>query len=69
MKIQYLCCIVRGEALRRFEFLSSDVESLETLNVEYIVKVLALYLFPVNILFLNAMRRGIEKTSGKRKIC
>ena len=33
-KIQYLCMLVRVESLRRFEVLSSDVESIETLNVE-----------------------------------
>ena len=48
MRIQYLCTLVRGEALRQFGSLSADVESKENLNVEYIIKSLALSVSPVN---------------------
>ena len=41
--IQYLCTLVHGEELHKFEMLSSDVENTETLNVDYYIKVLALY--------------------------
>ena len=47
-EIQYLCTLVRGKALRKFEVLSADVESTETLNVEYIIKGLELYFSTVN---------------------
>ena len=40
-KFQYLCTLVRGEVLRQFESLSSDVEITETLNVDYIIRGLA----------------------------
>ena len=40
-KFQYLCTIVHGEALRRFGSLSDDVEITETLDVDYIIRVLA----------------------------
>ena len=45
-KIQYLCSLVRGEALRQFDLLSADVESTQTSNVEDIMKGLAQY-FPL----------------------
>ena len=35
---QYLLTLVRREALRRFYSLSSGVESIETLNVDYIIR-------------------------------
>ena len=38
LKFQYLRTLVRGEALRQFESLYSDVESTETLNVDYIIR-------------------------------
>ena len=41
VKYQYLCTIVRGEALRQFESFSADVESTKTLNVDDIIKSLA----------------------------
>ena len=43
--IQYLRTLVHGEALRQFELLSSDVEDIETLNMDYYIKGLALYFF------------------------
>ena len=47
--IQYLCTLLWGEALRWFELLSADVENMETLNVDYYIKGLALYPPPVNL--------------------
>ena len=41
-KIQYLCTLIHGEPLRQFESLSADVESMDTLNVEFIIEGLAL---------------------------
>ena len=62
-KYQYLCTIVRGEALRQFDSLSADVESAEILNVDYIIRGLAQYFPPVNSLSKQkrAMRRGMKK--------
>ena len=48
-KYQYLRTLVRGEALRQFESFSSDVESAETLNIDYIIRGLAQYFPPVNL--------------------
>ena len=36
--IQYLCTLVRGEALCHFDVLSANVENKETLNVDYYTK-------------------------------
>ena len=60
--IQYLRMLVHGEALRQFDVLSSVVESMETLNVSYIIKGLALYLPPANSLSKQkrAIRRGMK---------
>ena len=49
-KYQYLGNLVRVEALRQFDSLSSDVEGTETLNVDYIIRGLSQYFFPVNLL-------------------
>ena len=61
--VQYICMLFHGEELRQFDSLSDDVESTEPLNVEYIIKGLALYFFPVNLLSKQkrAMRRGMKK--------
>ena len=40
-KYQYLCNIFHIEALRHFDSLSANVEGMETLNVDYIIRVLA----------------------------
>ena len=48
-KFQYLRNLVRREALRQFDSLSADVESTETLNVDYIIMSLAQYSPPVNL--------------------
>ena len=37
-KTQFLCTLVCGEALSQFDLFSADMESIETLNVEYIIK-------------------------------
>ena len=47
-KFQYLCTLVRGEALSHFDSLSADVEITETLNVDYIIRGLAQYFSHVN---------------------
>ena len=62
-KIQYLRTLVCGEALHQFDLLSSDLEMMETLNTEYIIKVLELYSPPVNLLLKKrVMRPGIKNT-------
>ena len=40
-RIQYICTLVRGEALSHFVSLSADVESMQTLNVDDIIRSLA----------------------------
>ena len=50
-KIQYLCTLVCGEALRHFDSFSDDVERTESLTAENIIKGLALYSPPINLLF------------------
>ena len=48
-KIQYLCTLVHGDALRQFDLLSADVKNTETpLDVNYIIKGLVWYSPPVN---------------------
>ena len=47
-KFQYLHALVRREALSQFDLLSNDVESTETLNVDYIIRVLTQYFYPVD---------------------
>ena len=49
-KIQYLRTLVHGEVLRQFDLLYADIENTETLNVDYYIKGLALYLPPMNYL-------------------
>ena len=48
-KYQYLRTLVRGEVLCQFDLLSSDVESVETLNIDYIIRVLSQYAFPCKL--------------------
>ena len=69
MKIQYLCTLVCGEALCQFDLFSADVENIETLNVEYYIKVLALYPPPVNFLTKQkrAIRREIKNAKSESK--
>ena len=40
-KYQYLRIFVRGEVLHQFDLLSSDVDGMGTLNVDYIITGLA----------------------------
>ena len=58
--------LVRGDALRQFDLLSADTEMTETLNVEYIIKGLALYFPPVNSLSKQnrAVCRAMKKPRG-----
>ena len=60
-KFQYLRNLFRGEVLRQFDWFSADVEIIETLYVDYIIRGLAQYFFPVNFLskHMCAMRRGM----------
>ena len=50
--IQYLCRIVYGESFRKFGLLSTDVENIEALDMDYYIKGLALY-FSLWIRFQN----------------
>ena len=61
-KFQYLRATVRRELLRHFGPLSSGMESMETLNVDYVIRGLAQYFSTVNSLSKQkrAMRRGIK---------
>ena len=65
-KVQYICKIVRGEALRQFDLMYYDVESTNPLSAENIILWLALYSSPVNLLSnqKRAMRCGIRKQCG-----
>ena len=60
---QYLCTIVRREALRQFDLLSADVEPTETLDTDCIIRGLAQYFYPVNLLSKQkrTMRGGMNK--------
>ena len=49
-KCQCLCTLVRGKLLCQFDSLYDDVESMETLNVDYIIRGLYHYFTPVNSL-------------------
>ena len=60
VNIQYLHMLVRGEALHHFYLLSSYVESTETLNLEYIVKGLALYFSLLNLLSKKSVQFVVE---------
>ena len=64
-KFQYLRTIVRGEELRHFDLLSADVESTETLDVDYIIRGLAKYFYPVNSPSKQnpAINRGMKKSA------
>ena len=42
-KYQYIFTLVRGEVLRQFDSLYTDVEGTEILNVDYIIRGLAHY--------------------------
>ena len=70
--IQYLCTLVRGEALRHFDSFSDDVERTETLTAENIIKGLALYSPPINLLFKkprNAPRNEETARSKRKTLC
>ena len=46
--IRYLCTLVHGKALCQFYLFFAEVENIETLNVAYYIRCLALYFIPVN---------------------
>ena len=50
VKIQYLCTLVRGEALRQFDTLSAVVGSTTSENLKSIILGLGAYFSPVNSL-------------------
>ena len=62
-KLQYVRTLVRREVLRWFDLLSADVESTETLDVDYIIWGLAQYFYHVNFLSKqkHEMRHGMKK--------
>ena len=49
-KTQYLCTLVRGEALIKFDLLYADVEGANPKTVETIILGLAFYFYPVNFM-------------------
>ena len=56
-KIQYLRTLVHGEALCRFNFLSSGMENNDTsLSVDYLIKGLAWYFPPVDFLSKKSLQ-------------
>ena len=61
-KFQYLCTFVSGEALHQFDSLADDVENIETLNMDYIIRGLAQYSLNVNFLskYKHKMRHGMK---------
>ena len=64
-KVQYICTLVRGKPLRKFDLFSYDVENAYiSLTVDYLLKGLAWYFFPVNLLTKQkrAMYRCMKKT-------
>ena len=63
VKVQYLCTLVRGEALRQFDALSDDVESGTPLIVEAVILGLGSYFFPVN--FLPKKNREMQREMRK----
>ena len=62
-KVQYICTLVRGEALLQFDLLSTDVEGTKPLTVETIILELDLYFYPVNSISKqkHAIRRWTRK--------
>ena len=71
VKIQYLCTLVRGEALRQLDTLSVEVRSTNSENLKYIILGLGTYLFPVNVLSKQkrTMRHGMRKPRGLKLRC
>ena len=65
-KIQYLCTLVYGEVLHRFDVLSAEVEGATPVTLASIILVLGAYFFPVNALSKKrrAMRRRMRKSRG-----
>ena len=46
VKVQYICTIIHGEALHKFDMLYVDVENMDTtLTVDYLIKGLAWYFY------------------------
>ena len=70
VKIQYICTLVRLEALHQFDLLSADVEGTNPLTTKNIILGLASYFFPVNSLSKKnrAMRHGTRNPRGLKVI-
>ena len=66
VKVQCICTLVHGEVLRQFDLLSADVESANSLTVDFIILGLGSYYFSVNSISKNkrAMCRVMKKTHG-----
>ena len=62
--IQNLRTLVFSEALCQFDSFSAEVKSTDTLDVEYIIKGLAFYFTPVNLLKKKTMRCRMKKPRG-----
>ena len=65
-KIQYLCTLVPGEALRQFDTFFAEIGSANPENLTSIILGLYMYFFPVNALSKKncAVRRVIRKSRG-----
>ena len=49
-KLQYICTLLRGEALRQFYTLCYQVGSTTTTHLRQVILGLDTYLFPINVL-------------------
>ena len=62
LKIQYLCTMVHGEALRQFDTFSDEVVINPSKNLKSIILVLGTYVFPVSTISKQkcAIHRGMR---------
>ena len=65
-KAQYLCMIIRVEALRQFYSLSSDMEDMEPLTVESIILELGAYFFL--LISIKAKARNVSRNEEPMQI-
>ena len=65
-KIQYLCRMVRGKALRHIDTFSDEVGSTTAEHLKSIILGLVTHFYPVNVLSKqnHNMRRGMRKYYG-----
>ena len=66
VKVKHIHTLVRGEALRQFDLISSYMEGMNPLKVETVILGLATYFFTVNSLSKQKcmMRRGSRNLRG-----